>query len=288
MRYILSIFVLLTTFNSTSLRADVLVLVHGYLASASSWEQSGINALLDNQGWKRGGVFTSGLYGPQLFEADSKDADNTVYVVDLPSEAPVIVQSDLFLGMLNTIRQRQPDEPLIIVGHSAGGVVARMSLIRGGAENVTALVTIASPHVGTTRAEQALDATDESGPFGVVKNMFGGSGYDTLKRSRGLLFDLTRPYPGNMLYWLNGQKHPDIKYVSVVRLNPVGLAGDDLVPGFSQDMNNVPVLKGQSSVVTTPVGHTLVPQDASTILSVLKSLDSGEDEIALKKWFDWW
>lgn len=288
MRYILSIFVLLTTFVSTSLRADVLVLVHGYLASPSSWEQSGINAQLDAQGWRRGGIFASGPTGLQLFESDSRDADNTVYVVDLPSEAPVVVQSDLFLGMLNTIRQKQPDESMIIVGHSAGGVVARMSLIRGGAENVTALITIASPHLGTTRAEQALDATDESGPFGVVKNIFGGSGYDTLKRSRGLLFDLTRPFPGNMLYWLNSQTHPDIEYISVVRLNPVGLAGDDLVPGFSQNMNNVPALQGRSAVITTAAGHTLVPQDASTILAALKSLDSGDDDIALKKWFDWW
>lgn len=288
MRYILSCVIMFLALISTSLQADVLVLVHGYLASPTSWEQSGINATLDANGWRRGGVFVSGPFGPQLFEADSRDADNTVYVVDLPSEAPVIVQSDLFLGMLNTIRQKQPDEPLIIVGHSAGGVVARMSLIRGGAKDVTALITIASPHVGTTRAEQALDVTDESGPFGIVKNIFGGSDYDTLKRSRGLLFDLTHPHPGNMLYWLNNQKHPEIIYISVIRQNPVGIAGDDLVPGFSQNMNNVATLHGKSSVITTAAGHTLVPQDANTILSVLEKLDSEVARIALKKWFDWW
>ncbi|MDH5613083.1 MAG: alpha/beta fold hydrolase [Gammaproteobacteria bacterium] len=261
----------LTFFISTGLQANVLVLVHGYLASPSSWEQSGINVTLEAQGWKRGGLFSNTPAGVQLYEADNK-ADNTVYVVDLPAEAPVIVQSDFLLGMLNTIRQKRPDEPLIIVGHSAGGVVARMSLIRGGAKNVAALITIASPHVGTTRANEALDATNESGPFGIVKNLFGGSDYDTLKRSRGLLFDLTQPYPGNMLYWLNNQKHPDIKYISVVRLNPVGFAGDDLVPGYSQDMNNVTALQGRSTVITTPAGHTLVAQDANTIVSVLKSI----------------
>ena len=200
-----------------------------------------------------------------------------MYVVDLPSEAPVIVQSDFLLNMLNTIRQKRPDESIIIVGHSAGGVVARMSLIRGGAENVTTLITIASPHVGTTRANQALDATNESGPFGMVKNLFGGSDYNTLKRSRGLLFDLTQPYPGNMLYWLNNQKHPDIKYISVIRLNEVGFAGDDLVPGYSQDMNNVIALRGRSSVITTSVGHTLVAQDANTFLSILKTIESASN-----------
>ena len=271
MRYLQSIIGVLAVFVSIHLKADVLVLVHGYLADPGSWEQSGINASLDAQGWKRGGLFSNTPAGLQLYEAEN-NADDTVYVVDLPAEAPVIVQSDFLQSMLNTIRQKQPDQPLIIVGHSAGGVVARMALIRGGAENVSALITIASPHVGTTRANQALDATNESGPFGLVKNLFGGSDYDTLKRSRGLLFDLTQPYPGNMLYWLNNQKHPDIKYVSVVRLNAVGFAGDDLVPGYSQDMNNVIALRGRSSVITTPAGHTLVTQDANTIVDILKSI----------------
>lgn len=276
MRYFHFIIGTLAFFVSTGLQADVMVLVHGYLANPSSWEQSGINASLEAQGWKRGGLFSNSPTGVQLFESDN-EADNTVYVVDLPAEAPVIVQSDFLLGMLKTIRQKRPDESIIIVGHSAGGVVARMSLIRGGAENVTTLITIASPHVGTTRANQALDATNESGPFGMVKNLFGGSDYDTLKRSRGLLFDLTQPYPGNMLYWLNNQTHPDIKYISVVRLNAVGFAGDDLVPGFSQDMNNVTALQGRSSVITTPAGHTLVAQDANTIVSILKTIESASN-----------
>ena len=267
-----TIFIVLTILFSSSAYADVLVLVHGYLASPMSWEQSGINAALDANGWKRAGLFKNTPTGIQLLDAPSKNAENTVYVVDLPSEAPVIVQSDLFSNMLETVRQQQPDEPIIIVGHSAGGVVARMSLIRAGAKNVSALITIASPHVGTTRAEQAIDATNESGPFGFVKNIFGGDGYDTLKRSRGLLFDLTRPYPGNLLYWLNAQKHPDIQYVSVVRLDPIGFAGDDLVPGFSQDMNNVPVLKGRSTVVTTAAQHALVNSDAASLIEILKTI----------------
>ena len=229
--------------------------------------------MLDSNNWKRAGIFKNSITGIRLYEAPTKNADNTVYVVDLPSEAPVIVQSDLLSGMLDTIRQQQPDESLIIVGHSAGGVVARMSLVCGSSENVIALITIASPHVGTTRAEQAIDVTNESGPVGLVKNMFGGSGYDTLKRSRGLLFDLTRPRPGNMLYWLNAQKHPDIKYVSVIRQDPVGLAGDDLVPGFSQDMDNVPALRGHSSVVLTTAQHTLVTNDGVTLLSILKTIE---------------
>lgn len=262
--------------STTTLQADVLVLVHGYLASADTWERNGINKTLEDNGWKRGGLFARSPAGIELLETKTTDAENTVYVVDLPSDAPVIIQSDLLSNMLNTVRQRQPGEPIIIVGHSAGGVVARMSLVRAGADNITTLITIASPHSGTTRAEQAINVTNESGPFGFVKNVFGGHDYDMLKSSRGLLFDLTRPYPGNMLYWLNSQKHPDIHYYSVVRLDPVGFAGDELVPGYSQDMNNVPVLQSQCSVITTPAGHTLVRQDANTILDILKKLSTSK------------
>lgn len=274
MRFHNLVIVVLIFCKATFVQADVLVLVHGYLASRSSWEQSGINAVLDSNNWKRGGLFKNSPTGTQLFEAPTKKAPNKVYVADLPSEAPVMVQSDLLSIQLDRIRQQQPDEKIIIVGHSAGGVVARMSLIRAGAENVAALITIASPHVGTTRAEQAINATNETGPIGMVKNMFGGSDYNTLKRSRGLLFDLTRPFPGNMLYWLNSQKHPEIKYVSVIRQTPFGFVGDDLVPGFSQDMNNVPALKDQSSIVLTSAQHALVKSDGEVLINILKTINA--------------
>ena len=274
--FILSVFITVSSLNT---RADVLVLVHGYLASADSWEISGINNLLDANGWKRGGLISSspGTLAP-VYVGPGNDAENKVYVVDLPAEAPIVVQTDQFLAMLATIQALHPQESLIIVGHSAGGIVARMALVRSQPDNVKALITIASPHVGTTRANQAIEATDESGPFGFVKGFFGGSGYDTLRRSRGLLYDLAHPYPGSLLHWLNAQKHPDIKYVSVVRLNPVGLTGDELVPGYSQDMNNVPPIQGSSSVIVTPAGHTLVAQDGTTLLQILNSLEDSASE----------
>ena len=36
--------------------ADVLVLIHGYMGSPDSWEKTGINNLLENYGWQRGGL----------------------------------------------------------------------------------------------------------------------------------------------------------------------------------------------------------------------------------------
>jgi pimeloyl-ACP methyl ester carboxylesterase len=275
-KFLVILFISITGINA---RADVLVLVHGYLASADSWEVTGINTLLDANGWKRGGLISSApATAAPVLVGPGKDATNKVYVVDLPAEAPIIVQTDQFMAMLSTIQALHPDESMIIVGHSAGGIVARTALVRGNIQNVKALITIASPHVGTTLANRALKVTDESGIFGGIKSFFGGSGYDTLRRSRGLLFDLAHPYPGSLLYWLNAQQHPDIKYVSVVRLDPVGFAGDELVPGYSQDMNNIPAIHGKSSVIITPAGHTLVAEDGTTLLQILNELYATKSE----------
>lgn len=272
------LFLLLST-SYISAKADVLILVHGYLSGADSWELSGINSLLEANDWKRGGLITSApATVTPVFVGPGHDAANKVYTVDLPAEAPIMVQTDQFLGMLTTIQAIHPGEDLIIVGHSAGGIVARTALVSANIPDVKALITIASPHVGTTLANRAIDATDESGFFGGLKSFFGGSDYDTLRRSRGLLFDLAHPYPGSLLYWLNAQQHPDIEYVSVIRINPVGFPGDELVPGYSQDMNNVPSIQGNSSIILTPAGHTLVVEDGAILLQILNELYEAEPE----------
>jgi triacylglycerol lipase len=255
---------------STSAQADVMLLIHGYLGDAYSWEKSGINDELDNRGWSRAGMFQGSSYGPQLFVTDYGEAENLVYVATLPSEMPVMVQADVLKNIIDIIEQKHPGQEIILVGHSAGGVVARMALIRHQLKNIKALITIASPHIGTGRADQALKITKNHGPFNIVKNVVGGDGYDALKHSRGLMVDLRHPQPGNLLYWLNSQPHPDIHYASIIRLNNNGASGDDLVPGFSQNMNNVPALQGKSSTFTTPTSHFLVRQDADTIISIIE------------------
>lgn len=271
MKY-LQILTLLLSFISLPTHADVMLLIHGYLGDANSWEISGINDELEKNGWARTGMFRGSPMGPLLYLAEASDTEvkNKVYLATLPSEEPVMIQADVLKDIIDIIRQRHPEEPLILVGHSAGGVVARMALIRHQLTNIKALITIASPHIGTGRADQALDITSNQGPFNVVKSFFGGSDYHTLKNSRGLLIDLRRPQPGNMLGWLNNQPYPDIHYASIIRLDNNGAAGDYFVPGYSQDMNNVPALQGRSSVVITPTSHFLVRQDATTILSLLE------------------
>ena len=257
---------------SLAARADVLVLVHGYLASAHSWDASGVTAALQQSGWQRAGVFVGGPGGIQLVPAPGMQAERKYYAVDLPSEAPVLLQVYQFDQMLDTIVRTHPGEPVVIAGHSAGGVVARTALVRGNHDAVTTLITIASPHLGTSRAEQVLDATDIPFPLSMVTDFFGGDVYDTAMRSRSLYVDLVRPQPGTLLYWLNVQHHPDIQYFSVVRGATEAGWGDYVVPAYSQDMNNIPALRGRSSLINVPERHGLTPLDGGVLVNLLSDL----------------
>jgi len=254
--------------------AEVLLLVHGYAADASTWELSGVNGYLEAQGWVRAGVFTPSPGGVHLFPGPGQQANRKSYSVNLPAEAPLGIQADLLRIVLASVRQRHPDESLALVGHSAGGVVARMVLLGDNQYRVETLITIASPHLGTVRAAQGLDVVD-SKPFfcpgpGIdfLKSVVGGSSYDYLEHSRGVLLDLLPAESGNVLFWINQQPHPQIHYYAVVRETPFAL-GDELVPAYSQDMNNVPALRGQVEVMFTPAGHSLNPQDGLLLAGIL-------------------
>ncbi|MEJ2611863.1 MAG: alpha/beta fold hydrolase [Candidatus Thiodiazotropha sp.] len=261
------IVILLLGVITLSAKADVAVLVHGYLGSAASWERSGVNAELAQQGWPLAGVFTS----RGLIALPGVASKNTIYTIELPSIEPVARQADILRGMLGVVDRRHPGEPVILIGHSTGGVVARMALVQGGMPQVKALVTIASPHLGTVRAVEALDKTDDSFPISWMKEFFIGDIYSVVRDSWGVLLDLTPEQPGNLLFWLNRQPHPDIRYFSVIRPGPVGM-GDELVPAFSQDMNNVSVLRGKSGVRLTPVTHTLHSMDGKLLAEILATL----------------
>jgi pimeloyl-ACP methyl ester carboxylesterase len=271
-KMLIPVFMLAFVLLAQPARAEVVVLIHGYLSGAGSWDGSGVTSTLQQQGWQRAGVYIAGPYGVQFLPAQGARAEHKFYAVDLPSEAPVLVQVYQLHQILEAIKRAHSGEALVLVGHSAGGVVARAALVRGDARNVMALVTIASPHLGTERAEQALDATDIPFPFSMVTDILGGDTYDTAMRSRGLYVDLIRPQPGSLLYWLNAQPHPDIKYFSIVRGQSADGWGDYVVPAYSQDMNNVPVLRGRSSLITVPGSHALEPVDGGILARVLADL----------------
>ncbi|HIE54986.1 MAG TPA: alpha/beta fold hydrolase, partial [Chromatiaceae bacterium] len=190
------------------------------------------------------------------------------------SLAPAPLQAGWLKAAVDTIGKNHADEKITLVGHSAGGVVSRLMLVVHGQERVHRLITIASPHLGTDRAVKALDAVDDDGMFGFIKEWFvreeiGDGMYRTLKSSRGILFNLVPPAPGTLLHWLNLQPHPQIEYISIVRSSGYAIAGDLVVPPFSQDMNQVPALRGKSKLYITYQGHELTPADGVLLARIL-------------------
>lgn len=255
--------------------AEIAVLVHGYLSDAGTWERGGINTMLRLAGWQYAGSL--GFSRAGLFEqlVAGEHGDKLFFTVNLPSLAPAPVQASWLKAAIDRISQHNPDEKITLVGHSAGGVVARLMLVRYGQGQVTRLITIAAPHLGTDKAIRALDAVDDSGMFGMVKEWLvreeiGDRMYNTLEVSRGILLNLLPPAPGTMLFWLNAQPHPDIEYVSVIRSRGYVIAGDLVVPPFSQDMNLVPALRGKSKIWITYQGHELAPMDGKLLVNLLQ------------------
>ena len=266
--------ILLLNMASWTVKADILVLIHGYQSNAYIWQQQGIVQQLAQQGWGWGGVLTDTPRGLQ-HQAGFATAETKkrIIQVNLPSEAPLIRQADTLAVMLDQLRLHHPQEKLILVGHSAGGVVARMNLVRHDASQIKALITLASPHLGTDLAEKALNFAHDRSPMSMLSNFFAAPLTQSLRRSTGILLDLRPARSGSILHWLNTQPHPDIAYISIVHRGDNYFTPYDVVPEFSQDMRNVPVLsdKAQSLVVLSE--HELNWRDAGVILNVLNQLD---------------
>jgi pimeloyl-ACP methyl ester carboxylesterase len=178
-----------------------------------------------------------------------------------------MVQANVLSAQLRAVRARFPDEPLLLAGHSAGGVVARLAMVREPALKLAALITFASPHLGTGMAEAGLGISQS--PIGWVAPLFGAN---TINRSRDLYADLMRERPGSLLFWLNRQPHPEAKYFSVVRSQRGGFSSwrDQIVDPFSQDMNNVVALRGKSLLIPSPLKHGLHPADGVLLANLLQ------------------
>ena len=278
MKRLIWVIAILALLTARTAAADVLVLVHGYLGSAQSWAESGALDRLQKRGFRQAGIFGFSHQGVVFRQFSATTTKRPMYGVNLPSQAPIVIQADWLAAILREVRKRHPDQTITLAAHSAGGVVARMTLVRHGTLGVNHLITIATPHFGTSRAGQALEATDNSGLLGFAKEFVGRRAtghalYATLQQSRGVLIDLLPPVPGNLLFWLNSQPHPAIRYTSIMRVGTIYMPGDHVVPPLSQDLNRAPALLGKVKTYSMANGHMLTPQDGDLIANLLADAD---------------
>lgn len=261
--FLLSLFLL-----PTSMQAKTMVLIHGHLANGMLWRTSEVTKGLILGGWKDGGGYGFNQQGV-LLPNNPKAKPNAFFTVDLPSKAPISVQTHIlgqYLEHLYAIRK----EPIVFVGHSSGGIVARLYLINPAHVPATSLITIGTPHLGTPIANIAYSASDS--PLGIILDI---AGQNDIRDSRGLYADLKTANPNTFLYWLNRQTHPRIAYVSVIRSNEIKTKinrYDFIVPSDSQNMNNTWALKGLSLTYLTQENHFLSAKDGLFLIDILKRL----------------
>ena len=265
LRLFLSVFLL---FFSFSVQAKTLVLVHGYMSDGMSWRYSGFTQPLRDTGWQDGGGYG---YSPQSMLLPRKLylKGNVFFSIELPSQATLQVQASLLARYLSHLySQRQ--EPITLIGHSAGGIVSRFYTLDPSRQPINGLITIASPHLGTPAANIAHLAGNS--PFGMMASMVGG---EELRNSRGLFSDLKEERPYNFLFLMNRQPHPDIHYASIIRINKILASPDNfdfIVPPSSQNMNNVWALRNRSGVAKTTDSHSLSSKDGFVTVDILKHI----------------
>lgn len=264
-RLLLSLFTLLPSLAA----AEAIVLVQGYLGDDDPWRRSGVANAIVRAGWQDGGHLIDGPEGVRRKGPGNKAA-KCFYTVALPTEAPLLVQARYLERYMAYVRVRHEGESISLIGHSAGGVVARLYMVQHPKVRISALITIAAPHLGTGTAEAGLMASQS--PLGWVAPFMGAQ---SLNRSQGLYHDLSRENPGNLLYWLNRQPHPRSRYVAVVHKDGSLLGiGELIVPEWSQDMNNVATLRG--AVITVPVSgeHQLNAADGILLMDLLHRIQA--------------
>lgn len=250
-----------------SARAEVLVLVQGYLGRSDAWRESGVTEVLTRNGWADGGTLTVRA-GVVRGDRPPGPEPRRFYTLILPSDSGLLRQAQFLNAYLSGLRAGYPGQSLILVGHSAGGVAARLAMVQHPEHKVGALITIASPHLGTESAE--VGALLGQTPLAIFAPLIGGG---ALNSSQTLFRDLARERPGNLLFWLNRQEHPQALYVSVVRKDESLLGVSDIiVPAWSQDMNNVQALRGRARRVVTQGAHALSEEDGQILIRVLDTM----------------
>jgi pimeloyl-ACP methyl ester carboxylesterase len=243
---------LVTVFCSASVTAaERLLLVHGHFGSSADWARSGIEQALVDGGWSNHGTLPGSRHA-------SRGEQRIFYTVSLPGSAPLQVQASALADLIYAL-DLSADDQLLLVGHSAGGVVARLAMVQQPQIGVDTLITIAAPNLGAPLA--GIGAELGHRIFAALPYLGGITEISELAR---LYQELGESGPGSLLAWLNQQPHPPARYVSVVRpLDPATASFDLMVPVWSQPLDSVPALAGRARVASVPGLHGLGPGDAA-------------------------
>ncbi len=258
-------FLFLSVFFTTASRAETVLLVQGYLSSPASWRTSGVAGELMRAGiadaghlsWTPAGILVRGI---------RPGSRHRFLTLDLPTEAPIDFQSRMLRDYVVKARELYGNDPVALVGFSAGGITARHMMVRYPVQGVSTLITVASPNLGTKTA--LIGRAIGNSPLSFFAPFFGAS---TVNRSQMLYHDLSPDNPGTLVGSLNRQPHPKARYFSIIHtLNPaVPLGSDEVTENWRQDLNNVVALRGRATSRFVIAKHALVPADGRLIAAFI-------------------
>lgn len=264
-RSFVSIFFGLVVLMPFEIYAETIILVHGYSGDSQQWRKDGVLPVLQRSGYVYQGDLHAKRNHVYLAPVPSvEQSANIVYTVDLPDQLSIELQSVMLGIYLQSIYEKRK-ESFVLVGFSAGGVVARAWLTSKYHLPTKALMTIATPHLGTPLAKYAEKI--RKSPLKMLVDV--ATPFD-LGRSKTILQELRPVEKDSYLYWLNHLPHPEIFYYSIIRREESLLKKDLVVPLHSQDMNNVEGISGRSASLLTVGDHSLTPADGIYILQLLQ------------------
>lgn len=159
------------------------------------------------------------------------DAITTRPFTATDSQQSVGTSADRLADLLQSVAIAQPGVPIDVVGHSQGGVVARLAVERSGAEKqlpseVQTLVTVSSPQQGAPLATGVVALADTPGGAAALSQVRAAGMADDLDNRRPALADLAET--SATMDELHNRPIP-----AGVRFVTIGGSGDLVVPGSS-------------------------------------------------------
>ncbi len=248
--------------------ARTAVLIHGMVSNPGDWYQHKVIQPLLASGWADGGML------PMMPNWAAQKAPDVVYTVRMPWWLPLEGQARYLHRILTRVYAVRK-EPVILVGHSSGGVVARLYSLAPEQRRVpvAGVITIASPNLGTPWAKLGWQMLRS--PMGrMLKEMDDKS--ERLYAARYLLWELASDKRGNTVHRMAYMRHPEgVKYISFVHTRRFGGRRLDdwaglLVPPKYQDLRRVPALSGRAISIPVSAGHQLDKRDGWLLAQVLR------------------